>query len=127
MKRRSFLKLSAGLVGTSLLSGCAGLFASYRSDLATTSALDNAQFTPQVWLGEQFWGNRLQDWQRVGNELQCTREGKDFEARTVSLLTRQLNNSLQSGRIKATVRNLTPGENGFCGFFVGCWQRRINR
>ena len=119
MKRRSFLKLSAGLVGTSLLSGCAGLFASYRSDLATTSALDNAQFTPQVWLGEQFWGNRLQDWQRVGNELQCTREGKDFEARTVSLLTRQLNNSLQSGRIKATVRNLTPGENGFCGFLLG--------
>lgn len=119
MKRRSFLKLSAGLIGSSMLNGCAGLFASYRGDLASTAPIDNNMLSKQVWLGAHFWGNRLQDWQREGNELICIREGKSFEARTVSLLTRQLNSSLQSARLKTTVRNLTPGENGFCGFLLG--------
>ncbi|WP_286244543.1 hypothetical protein [Pseudoalteromonas sp. MM1] len=41
MKGRSFLKLSAGLIGSSMLSGCAGLFASYRGDLASTAPIDN--------------------------------------------------------------------------------------
>ncbi|MFY8328110.1 alkaline phosphatase D family protein [Pseudoalteromonas sp. ZZD1] len=119
MKRRNFLKLSAGLIGSSMLSGCAGFFASYRAELASTSPLDNSRFEEQIWLGKPFWANRLQDWRRIGNELQCTREGKSFEARTVSLLTRQLNNTLQSARLKATVRNLTPGKEGFCGFLLG--------
>lgn len=119
MKRRGFLKLSAGLLSSSMLGGCSGLFASYRGDLTSTAPLDNTNLSKQVWLGKHFWGNRLQDWQRIGNELLCTREEKDFEARTVSLLTRQLNSSLQSGRIKATVRNLTPNEKGFCGFLLG--------
>ena len=72
----------------------------------------------RVWVGPQYWSNRLQDWRIAGGRLECVTSGGD---RNVHLLTRQLGDG--KGDLRMTVRLGKLGEggasNGWVGFRVG--------
>lgn len=121
MKRRDFIRLgsTAGLLGATA-PGISPVLAAARPTLTTTKPVAPiAMPTTQPWLGEEFWGNRLQDWQNNRGRIECLQGDSDFEVRTVSLLTRSLNEQHQPARIRARVGLLTPEKPGFCGFLIG--------
>ncbi|MFW6163480.1 MAG: discoidin domain-containing protein, partial [Planctomycetota bacterium] len=72
----------------------------------------------RVWVGPEYWSNRLQDWRVAGGRLECTTSGGD---RNVHLLTRQLGPG--KGDLAMSVRLGTLGDRkpsaGWAGFRVG--------
>ena len=72
----------------------------------------------RVWLGPQFWANRLQDWRVANGRIECTTSGGD---RNVHLLTRQLGDA--RGDLRMSVRLGKLGEarptSGWAGFRIG--------
>ncbi|MFS1438533.1 alkaline phosphatase D family protein [Shewanella sp. 10N.286.48.A6] len=127
MDRRSFIKLSALTTGGLLFPSQAARAAANRLSVTDVSLVETlASNSKRPWLGSAFWGNRLQDWQLNAGKIECIRNGRGFEMRTVSILTRQLNNSIKPARIKAKVSNLTPNKAGFCGFLLGAGSDRLD-
>lgn len=89
----------------------------------------NGRWTPVVdaptdgtrpWLGPSYWGNRLQDWRRVGDRLECLRGEAGFEVRTVGILTREVVAGPRSGHVRV-VTGIAGGADrgGFCGLLIG--------
>src|SRR5438046_2422158 len=74
----------------------------------------------QVWLGPEYWANRLQDWRLRNGRIECFVSGGD---RNVFLLTHEVTD--QPGALSMRVRlgrleeDRTPLERGFAGFRVG--------
>ncbi len=73
----------------------------------------------RVWIGPQYWANRLQDWRIANGRLECVTSGFD---RNVHVLTCQLGKqrgdfqmSVNLGRLDRDVR---PGD-GWVGFRIG--------
>ena len=127
MHRRKFLK--TGLAGMSVAT-----ISPFLSQARATSVLGDA-LSPvadlgsagrQTWLGRAFWANRLQDWQLNDGRIECRMGDKGFEVRTVSLLTRGLNNTVSSARISARTGLLTRGKDGFCGFLIGVGSGKLD-
>ena len=119
MDRRSFIKLSALATGSMLFPTQAARAAASRRSLTKTTPVELLPSNVQrPWLGKAFWGNRLQDWRLNAGKIECIRGERGFEMRTVSILTRQLNDAPKPARIKAKVSNLTPTKAGFCGFLL---------
>jgi len=120
MKRRQFLKFASAGVGVALTPSAAALAAFERPDLAEVELLQQLPAgVTRTWLGEPFWANRLQDWRLNAGRIECLEGRKEFEARTVSLLTRSLNDRHLPARIRVTVGMLEPGKDGFCGLLLG--------
>lgn len=123
MQRRDFIKASAAIVAASPLTSCATK-TSVKANQIKLGAV--SEFDPKQtshWLGREFWGNRLQDWRLHQGKLECLRGEKTFEMRTVSLLTRSLSNRAESAKLRMTVGNITPDQDGFCGFLLGAGNR----
>ncbi|KXI28822.1 alkaline phosphatase D family protein, partial [Paraglaciecola hydrolytica] len=118
MQRREFLKASAAIAATSTLSSCATKSA-HQEDINLTAVMDLPNKQSSHWLGQAFWGNRLQDWRLHDGRLECLCGEQDFEVRTVSVLTRALSARPSSAQLRMTVGNLTPDQQGFCGFLLG--------
>lgn len=74
----------------------------------------------RVWVGPEYWANRLQDWRISKSRLECITSGED---RNVHLLTRQL--TKQKGSLQMSVRlgrldnNAPKSGNGWVGFRIG--------
>lgn len=72
----------------------------------------------RVWVGPEYWANRLQDWRTAAGRLECTTSGGN---RTIGLLTRQI--GPQAGDLRMSVRlgRLTEGKGfeGWVGFRIG--------
>lgn len=73
----------------------------------------------QIWLGPEFWANRLQDWRRSGSEIQCRTCAKDMQVRTAHLLTRRIDQGFSRVSLSLVLRNLDPGRKGFGGLLIG--------
>ncbi|MBL7083206.1 MAG: hypothetical protein ISS41_06200, partial [Candidatus Aminicenantes bacterium] len=43
----------------------------------------------QIWVGPEYWANRLQDWQVANGRLECVEGSSRKPMRTVHLLTRK--------------------------------------
>lgn len=127
MKRRQFIKTAttlttsaSGLLLPTLALSAAAKRAAVRNNLVPVSiveAIPNDE--TRHWLGQAFWGNRLQDWQVNNGRLECLRGEEGFEVRTVSLLTRSLTEAHKPARLRVQLGNLTPTKRGFCGFLLG--------
>ncbi len=72
--------------------------------------------TERVWVGPEYWANRLQDWRLARGRLECVVSGPD---RNVHLLTRTLGK--QEGNLRMSVRLgcLDSHRSGFRESWVG--------
>lgn len=73
----------------------------------------------RVWLGPQYWANRLQDWRLRDGRIECVTAGGD---RNVFLLTHELSSRSQpfETRVKlGYLQRQAPNEQGFAGFRIG--------
>jgi len=77
----------------------------------------------RVWVGPQYWANRLQDWRISGGRLECVEGRAEKPMRTVHLLTRRL--SAKNGEFVISVRTGLIGEaakvsaDSAAGFLIG--------
>ncbi len=74
----------------------------------------------QVWLGPEYWANRLQDWRLRNGRIECTVSGGD---RNIFLLTHELSSRAEAfetrvhfGRME---EDTTSQGEGFVGFRIG--------
>ncbi len=127
LPRRRFVQGMAATAGAALVPSCAHKLAAERLAAApSTSVASLLSGVSQPWLGEAFWGNRLQDWQLNGGWIECLNGEQDWEVRTVALLTRQLNDNHGAAHLRARTKLLTPGAVGFCGFLLGVGQGQLD-
>jgi alkaline phosphatase D len=81
------------------------------------------QDVERVWVGPEYWANRLQDWRISGGRLECTQGAPGKPFRTVHLLTRRLGDT--RGDLAMSVRIGVLGESGrasdtsAAGFLIG--------
>ncbi len=80
----------------------------------------------RVWVGPEYWSNRLQDWRVTGGRLECATSGAD---RNVHLLTRRLGEgkgdlkmSVRLGAIEPAAARKSGGWAGFRIGAVGYWK-----
>lgn len=104
-------------IGTPILVAFLSLAAAARgggADFASAWAPE----AERIWLGPEYWANRLQDWRAANGRIECTTSGGD---RNVHLLTRELGPG--KGDLKMSVRLGRLGEGklapGWAGFRVG--------
>ena len=93
------------------------------------SSESGAEFTvrlpdlERVWIGPDFYGNRLQDWRLSNQRIEAVAGDSRRSMRTLQLLTYAL--SEESGRLEMSVRTgpIVPGgtrhENTWTGFLIG--------
>jgi len=105
-------------------------FAFLLGEGVTGAAADVAEFasdwpaqTQRVWVGPQYWANRLQDWRIRDGRLECVEGSKGKPRRTVHLLTRTVGEA--GGTLKMSVRTgpIEPGGerhgDTWTGFLIG--------
>src|SRR4051794_28074915 len=71
--------------------------------------------TDQIWLGPEYWANRLQDWRVANGRIECTTGGGD---RNVALLTHELAARPQAFETRVKLGHLA-GKDGYAGIRVG--------
>ncbi|WP_370980922.1 alkaline phosphatase D family protein [Agaribacterium sp. ZY112] len=125
MKRRSFLAVSAAGIGTAAtgisLSGC-----KENQAQGPKNKIDLDQAVHRPWLGNDFWANRLQDWQLNNGRIECLRGEEGIEGRTAALLTRELQAGNSQGRIRTKLGLITPGKQGVAGFLLGVGEGKLD-
>jgi len=93
---------------------------SCRSDHADSIIQKWSPEIQRYFLGEMFWGNRLQDWQINNGRLECI--GGMEALRTVHLLTHELSARKEPFEINLTIgviHNEATTEDAFAGLLVG--------
>ncbi len=73
-----------------------------------------------VFLGKEFWANRLQDWRVKNGRIECL-NGKDA-LRTVHVLTHEINKERLAFNIEmkvGVIHDATIEEDAFAGFLIG--------
>ena len=74
----------------------------------------------RVWIGPEYWANRLQDWRIADGRLECVFSG---ENRSVNLLTRELSTKPGDFSVRARVGLLSPEsaeiKDAWVGFRLG--------
>jgi len=81
------------------------------------------QDVERVWVGPEYWANRLQDWRISGGRLECAQGSPGKPFRTVHLLTRRLGD--KQGDLSMSVRIGALGEStrarhdSAAGFLIG--------
>jgi alkaline phosphatase D len=78
----------------------------------------------RVWLGPEYWANRLQDWQAEGGRILCIADKAGEELRTVALLTRELKGE-GAASLAAEVSGSGSAE-GFAGFLIGAGAGKLD-
>ncbi|QDU38455.1 hypothetical protein Mal4_27820 [Maioricimonas rarisocia] len=77
----------------------------------------------RVWIGSDFWANRLQDWRIAGDRLECVAEGARLRMRTLHLLTHDLAGeggfdiSFRCGLLNNVPSN--AADSAACGLLIG--------
>ena len=102
------------LTRRTLLGGAAAALAAGRV-AGPAAALDVATGSGH-WLGERFWGNRLQDWLVRAGRMECVAAAGSTMGRTIAVLTHEI----QSSSFDLAVRTGTLADgSGLSGFVVG--------
>jgi hypothetical protein len=73
----------------------------------------------RVWIGPEYWANRLQDWRLSGGRIECVTSGSD---RNIHLLTRQVGPGPGDVDMSVRLGSLAPAgklTDGWAGFRVG--------
>ncbi len=80
--------------------------------------------TDRVWVGPEFWGNRLHDWRIHDGRLECVAESSRLSMRTLHLLTHRL--GIREGEFEISVRTGVLGDDlpavnarSAAGFLIG--------
>ncbi|MCC7387207.1 MAG: hypothetical protein IT431_00415 [Phycisphaerales bacterium] len=77
----------------------------------------------RVWLGREFWANRLQDWRVAGRRLECVETRKNLPMRTAQLLTAALGETPGQAEISVKLGPLDPaaepGPHAGAGLLLG--------
>ncbi|MEO0468373.1 MAG: alkaline phosphatase D family protein [Bacteroidota bacterium] len=87
--------------------------------------VDWPQEQKRIWIGEDFWANRLQDWRLVSGYLYCV--GGNEPMRTVHSLRHEVTDQTDSLRLSVTFGLLHREEieaDAFAGFLVGAGARQ---
>ncbi|MBP86799.1 MAG: twin-arginine translocation pathway signal protein [Planctomycetaceae bacterium] len=101
-----------------LLLGLAFTSAAYADEYQA----DWSKTVDRVWIGPEFWANRLQDWQIKDGVAQCSQKQARYPMRTLQLLTHRLNDS--KGHLAIGVRaglldKAAVGPNAAVGVLLG--------
>jgi phosphodiesterase/alkaline phosphatase D-like protein len=93
-----------------LIAGAPALAADFASNWSSGS--------DQIWLGPEYWANRLQDWRLSKGRIECSFAGGD---RNVFLLTHELSSRAEPFEIRVKLGPLedAPGGQGYAGFRIG--------
>jgi hypothetical protein len=83
----------------------------------------------RVWVGPEYWANRLQDWRIHDGRLECVQGGADWPMRTVHLLTRRLGPG--QGDVRLSARTGRIGDDPVAaaaatGFLLGVGGSRMD-
>ena len=84
----------------------------------------------RVWVGPDYWANRLQDWRITDGRLECITANPNNPMRTVHLLTRSLGN--MRGDLRTSVRTGaidikgTLSEETLTGFIIGAGGEKLD-
>src|SRR5436853_5951678 len=74
----------------------------------------------QIWLGPEYWANRLQDWRLREGRIECFQSGGD---RNVYLLTHELSSRAEAFETRVKLGRLEgerlPDDRGYAGFRIG--------
>ena len=109
--------LSTGIA----VSGILALIGCHPAEIRVTEALP--ENLTRVWIGEDFYANRLMDWQLNAGRMECLEGRSQKPMRTLHLLTHALDESL--GDLHLSVRTGVidsggdPHENTWTGFLIG--------
>ena len=81
----------------------------------------NWNATPdRVWIGEDWWANRLQDWKVEHGSLWCTEARPTLSMRTAQLLTRTVDATTGEAVFSVVIRPLDDWpEDAVAGFLLG--------
>ena len=76
----------------------------------------------RVWIGPDYWGDRLQDWRLADGRVECVEAARRYPMRVLHLLTYELAEA--EGNLRMSVRTgaLDPGQGGeetWTGFLIG--------
>ncbi|HET6882210.1 MAG TPA: alkaline phosphatase D family protein [Pirellulales bacterium] len=102
--------------------GAAGLKSVCAAPVSVAFATSWPADADRVWIGPQFWANRLQDWQLHDGRLECLRGDAAFPMRTVHLLTHCLTPGAQDFEVTVRTGPVTQGplaRDAAVGFLVG--------
>ncbi|MCP3903595.1 MAG: sulfatase-like hydrolase/transferase [Planctomycetes bacterium] len=95
---------------------------------ATSFASAWGSRTRRVWIGPEYWANRLQDWRVHDGKLECVEGRPRFPLRTAFLLTRTTSPARAS--FEVCVRTGSAGDaatpDGFSGFLIGAGSDEID-
>ena len=84
----------------------------------------------RIWIGPDYWANRLQDWRLAGGRLECIATDPKMPMRTVHLTTVQLNDQPQGFQMQVRTGPLVYGtkekENSWSGFLIGVGHGTLN-
>jgi alkaline phosphatase D len=84
----------------------------------------------RVWIGPEYWANRLQDWRLRDGRLECVETSPERPMRTVHLLVRAL--GAQQGSLEMSVETGPiesggqPNGNAWVGFVIGAGGQDID-
>ncbi len=75
----------------------------------------------RVWVGSEFWSNRLQDWKVSNNRLECIANNPKLLMRTTHLINYRIENKEGSFSAKIYLGPLqsTQNKDAACGFLIG--------
>ncbi len=133
--RREFLKESAtGVLSAAVLLGAVkSTLAQQNSPAAGNQTVDDLtavaiqQNLTRMWLGENFWANRLEDWRLSNGRIECTKNLPQDALRTASILTRETTAENSAGAISAKISLIEDaGAGGFGGFLIGAGAGRLD-
>lgn len=100
-------------------------------DARTKARTFDFDTTPdRVWIGRDFWTNRLQDWRVAGHRVECLETRKNFPMRTAHLLTSSLGET--PGKAEISVRlgaldpEAEPGPHAAAGLLIGAGSSHID-
>lgn len=122
MARQKIIAVSPVTVFLVLSLGIMGCNPSFRSDISKN--------VHRLWIGPEYWANRLQDWQVANGRIECIESNPAKPMRTVHLLPYSLGS--KAGKLKMKVRTgvLTKTfgltENTWTGFLIGAGQGALD-
>lgn len=98
---------------------------------ATAQTAFNFDTTPdRVWIGRDFWANRLQDWRIADHRVECTETRKNLPFRTAHVLTHALGETPGNAEISVRLGQIDPdaqpGPDAAAGLLIGAGGSHID-
>lgn len=127
LSRRDVIKSGGGVIAASQIAapGVAGATAQ-RTPAAAEPIEPAGSRGDRHWPGACYWANRLQDWRRTGDWIECLRGETGMELRSVAVLTRSLGPGGE-GVIEADVEMIgDAAADGMAGFLIGVGGGRLH-